>query len=103
MAETGEEPRKKLYVGEEPPELVLESSEHEASTPNCVRSPKVVKGGTVGVISGDLSRYSIFSMCLLNLLSYSGEIVSYFDWLTGSNITGNCNELASACKGTGSG
>ena len=60
---------------------------------------KVVKPGTVGVISGDLSRYSIFSMSLLNLLSYSGELVSHFDWLTGSNITGNCNDLAGRMQG----
>jgi hypothetical protein len=54
---------------------------------------KKVKPGTVGVISSDLSRYSIFSMCLINLLSYSGDLISHFDWLTGSNITGNSNEL----------
>ena len=60
---------------------------------------KAVKPGTVGVISGDLSRYSMFSMCLLNLLSYSGELVGYFDWLTGSNITGNCNDVCKRMQG----
>lgn len=60
---------------------------------------QVVQSGTVGVISGDLSRYSMFSMCLINLLAYSGELVSHFDWLIGSNITGNCNELARRMQG----
>jgi hypothetical protein len=60
---------------------------------------KVVKSGTVGVVSGELSRYSIFSMALLNLLSYSGELVSHFDWMTGSNVTGNCNDLARRMQG----
>ena len=60
---------------------------------------KVVHPGTVGVISGDLSRYCMFSMCLINLLSYSGELISHFDWLIGSNITGNCNELAGRMQG----
>ena len=60
---------------------------------------KTVKPGTVGVISGELSRYSIFSMALLGLLSYSGELVSHFDWLIGSNITGNCNDLAKRMQG----
>ena len=68
--------------------------------PKLREAPKrTVKPGTVGVISGDLSRYSIFSMCLLNLLSYSGELVSHFDWLVGSNITGNCNDLARRMQG----
>ena len=68
--------------------------------PQLREAPKrTVKPGTVGVISGDLSRYSLFSMCLLGLLSYSGELVSHFDWLTGSNITGNCNELAKRMQG----
>jgi len=60
---------------------------------------KTVKPGTVAVISGELSRYSIFSMALLNLLSYSGELVSHFDWLTGSNVTGNCNDAAKRIQG----
>ena len=60
---------------------------------------QVVKPGTVGVVSGDLSRYSIFSMCLVNLLSYSGELVSHFDWMIGSNITGNQNALARRMQG----
>jgi hypothetical protein len=60
---------------------------------------QVLKPGTVGVVSGELSRYSIFSMALLNLLSYSGELVSHFDWMTGSNVTGNCNDLARRRQG----
>jgi len=60
---------------------------------------KTVKQGTVAVISGELSRYSLFSMALLNLLSYSGELISHFDWLTGSNVTGNCNDAAKRMKG----
>ena len=35
----------------------------------------------------------MFSMCLINLISYSAELIENFDWLIGSNITGNCNEL----------
>ena len=66
--------------------------------PKLREQPKaVVKPGTIGVMSGDLSRYSIFSMCLIQMLSYSGELVKHFDWLTGSNITGNCNDLAKNC------
>jgi hypothetical protein len=60
---------------------------------------KKVKPGTVGVISSDLSRYSIFSMCLINLLSYSGDLISHFDWVTGSNITGQTNQLAKRMDG----
>ena len=60
---------------------------------------KAIKSGTVGVVSGELSRYSIFSMALLGLLSYSGELVSYFSWQTSSNVTGNCNELAKGMQG----
>lgn len=60
---------------------------------------KTVQPGTVGVVSGELSRYSIFSMALLNLLSYSGELISHFDWMTGSNVTGNCNDLARRMQG----
>jgi hypothetical protein len=68
--------------------------------PKAIEVPKrIVKSGTVGVISGDLARYSMFSMCLINLLSYSGELVSHFDWMTGSNITGNSNELAKRMEG----
>jgi hypothetical protein len=58
-----------------------------------------VKQGTVGVISGELARYSMFSMSLINMLSYSGELVGHFDWLIGSNITGNCNELCKRMEG----
>lgn len=63
------------------------------------QDPKVLKPGTVGVMSGELSRYALFSMALIKMLSYSGELVSHFDWLTGSNITGNCNELAARTQG----
>ena len=64
---------------------------------------KQVVQGTVGVISGELARYSMFSMSLINMLSYSGELISHFDWLVGSNITGNCNELAKRMAGIGCG
>ena len=60
---------------------------------------RTVKAGTVGVITADLSRYPLFSISLINMLSYSGELIGYFDWLIGSNITGNCNELASRMQG----
>jgi hypothetical protein len=58
-----------------------------------------VKPGTVGVISGDLARYSLFNACLIGLLAHSGELVGHFDWLMGSNITGNCNDLARRMQG----
>ena len=56
-------------------------------------------GGTVGVVSGELSRYSIFAQALIALLSYSGDLITHFQWLMHSNVTKNCNELAKNMQG----
>jgi len=55
--------------------------------------------GTVGVVSGELSRYSLFAQCLIGLLSYSGDLISHYDWKTTSSVTENCNQLARGMEG----
>ena len=63
--------------------------------------PKPLPQGTIGVISAELARYSMFSMHLINMIAYSSQYnaIAYFDWLMGSNITGNCNDLARRMQG----
>ena len=43
----------------------------------------------------------MFSMHLINMIAYSSQYnaIAYFDWLMGSNITGNCNDLARRMQG----
>jgi len=55
--------------------------------------------GTIAVISGEIARYSLFGVSLIHMLGYSGQYISHFDWLIGSNITGNCNDACRRMEG----
>ena len=68
-------------------------------TTNQYPKPRGVSQGTVGIISGDLTRYSLFSMCLLNMFAYSGDYVMNWTWQTGADITTNTNKICRDAKG----
>ena len=47
-------------------------------------------GGTIGVVSGELTRYADFSLALLHILKPPGTKLA---WVQGVNISHNCNRL----------
>ena len=61
--------------------------------------PKVLKPGTVGIVSGEYARYALFPQSLIMLLGHCGELVSHLEWVTGLSVTQNCNELARRTQG----